>query len=82
MYMADWVAKLDDFLRLSGRELLDHAGRISHEQALAKARTEYDKFRTAHLNDPSPVEEHFLETVRQIEKLASPRKRGKKGGGG
>ena len=37
MYMRDWIAKLDDFLRLSGREILRHAGKISHEQAAEKA---------------------------------------------
>jgi len=36
MYMRDWIVKLDDFLRLSGRKLLDHAGTVSHEQALEK----------------------------------------------
>jgi hypothetical protein len=38
MYMRDWVTKLDDFLRLTGRELLTHAGSASHEEALRKAR--------------------------------------------
>jgi hypothetical protein len=38
--MADWIAKLDDFLKLSDREILNHAGRISHEAAVAKAELE------------------------------------------
>lgn len=45
MYMKDWVQKLDDFLRLSNRELLTHAGKISAEIAKQKADAEYDKFR-------------------------------------
>ncbi|MEK7852224.1 MAG: virulence RhuM family protein, partial [Planctomycetota bacterium] len=60
MYMKDWIAKLDDFLKLSGRQLLTHAGKISHDNAVAKAIAEYDKFRQAHLDDPSPVERHFI----------------------
>ena len=69
MYMRDWIAKLDDFLKLSGRELLDHAGTVSHENAIEKARTEYEKFRREHLNDPSPVEGHFLEAVKELKQL-------------
>ena len=81
MYMGDWAAKMDEFLRLSGRELLDHAGSISHEEALAKARDEYEKYRKAHLEDASPVEAHFLQAAKTVQKLAVPRKRGKKKGG-
>ncbi len=44
MYMADWIAKLDDFLKLSDREILRHAGRVSHDDAVAKAELEYDRF--------------------------------------
>ncbi len=42
MYMRDWIAKLDDFLRLSGRELLTHAGRISYEDAVKKAELDFE----------------------------------------
>jgi len=66
MYMSDWIAKLDDFLKLSGRELLTHAGKISHEQALARAQLEYEKHRTMQINLPSPVEEDFDEAVRKM----------------
>lgn len=45
MYMKDWIQKLDDFLKLSGKELLSHAGKISAELAKQKADTEYDKSR-------------------------------------
>ena len=68
MYMQDWITKLDEFLKLGGRQLLSHAGRISHEQALAKAQAEYEQYRTAHLNDPWPAEEHFLEATRDLQK--------------
>jgi hypothetical protein len=81
MYMGGWVAKMDEFLRLSGRELLAHAGGISHEEALAKARAEYERYRNAHLNDASPVEEYFLQAFKTVQRLAVPRKRTKKKGG-
>ena len=56
MAMRDWIAKLDDFLRLSDRELLTHAGSISHEAALAKAESEYDRFRAIEDAKPQPVD--------------------------
>ena len=69
MYMQDWIAKLDDFLRLSERNILAHAGKISHEQAMEKAYEEYGKFRTARLNAPSAVERHFAEAVKELKRL-------------
>lgn len=47
MKMADWIKKLDDFLRVSEKELLTHAGKISHQKALQKASDEYEKYRKA-----------------------------------
>ena len=61
MYMKDWVQKLDDFLRLSNRELLTHAGKISAEIAKRKADAEYDKFRERTKYELSPVEIHFID---------------------
>ncbi len=45
MYMNDWIQRLDAILQLNGRELLTHAGKISHQMALEKSALEYDKFR-------------------------------------
>jgi len=81
MYMADWIAKLDDFLRLTEREILQHAGRVSHEDAVAKAEREYDRFSAQRAALPSPVEKHFEEAVRdvkQLERKRSPRGKGTK----
>ena len=61
MYMKDWIQKLDDFLKLSGKELLSHAGKISAELAKQKADMEYDKFKERTAYSLSPVEIHFLE---------------------
>ena len=44
MYMADWISKLDDILQINGRELLIHAGKISHEIALKKTNLEFEKY--------------------------------------
>jgi len=47
MYMADWMQRLDVILQLNGRELLQHAGKISHESALKKSNDEYQKYKKA-----------------------------------
>jgi hypothetical protein len=67
MYMKDWIAKLDDFLRVSGRNVLTHKGLISHEKALAKAKTEFERYRFAHRNDATPVEQHFKDSMKFLE---------------
>lgn len=74
MYMRDWIAKLDDFLRMGERDILAHAGTISHEQALRKAELEFEKFRALQLVQLSPVEKDFEAAVK---KLPRPRKPGK-----
>ena len=51
------------------REILDHAGSVSHEQALQKAEIEFEKYRQTLLNDASPVERHFEEAVKTLKLL-------------
>ena len=68
MYMKDWIQKLDDFLKLSGKELLTHAGTISAEFAKQKANQEYDKFKERTQYELSPVEIHFLESFEKEQK--------------
>ena len=68
MYMKDWIKKLDDFLTLSGKELLKHAGSISAEVAKLKADTEYEKFRERTQYQLSPVEIHFIEAFEAEQK--------------
>ena len=82
MYMQDWIAKLDDFLRLSEREILTHAGRISHEVAVAKAEGEFEKFQVKQLAQPTEVEKQFEAMVKKLKRLPAgktTRKRRKKG---
>ena len=68
MYMKDWIKKLDDFLTLSGKELLTHAGSISAEVAKLKTDTEYEKFRERTQYQLSPVEIHFIEAFEAEQK--------------
>ncbi|SDF33895.1 virulence RhuM family protein [Sporomusa acidovorans] len=65
MYMADWIQKLDDFMKLSGRDVLTHAGKVSHEVAQLKANQELEKYREHRKNELSPVERHFLDSLEQ-----------------
>lgn len=74
MYMADWIAKLDDFLRLSDRDILTHAGRISHEAALTKAEGEFERFRQAQASLPQPVDQHFEQALDELQKVAQQKK--------
>ncbi|OGU50467.1 MAG: cell filamentation protein Fic [Ignavibacteria bacterium GWC2_35_8] len=74
MYMKGWIEKLDDFLKLSEHEILTHAGAISHEAAISKAETEYEKFHKKLLEKPSEVEKHFEEAVEKLKKIAPAKK--------
>ncbi len=78
MYMRDWIGKLDDFLRLSGRDILKDAGRISHEQAAEKAEREFEKFHRAQLAEPSQAEKDFDAAVRELKKLPKSKPKGGK----
>ncbi|HEX3475303.1 MAG TPA: RhuM family protein [Kofleriaceae bacterium] len=77
MYMADWIAKLDDFLQLSEREILRHAGRLSHEEAAAQAELEYDRFAGERAALPAPGEKHFEAAVRDVKQLEATRRASK-----
>lgn len=79
MTMSDWIRKLDDFLRLSERQILTHAGRISHETAMAKASTEYEKYRKVQDALPRAVDDHFREAVEKATQLAKTRPKSSKG---
>ncbi|MFI5138419.1 MAG: virulence RhuM family protein [Sphingobacteriales bacterium] len=63
MYMKDWAGRLNDFLKLTGKEILYHAGTVSHEQAIGKARVEYEKFKEQNKNQLSKAEEDFMKHI-------------------
>ncbi|MPW27353.1 cell filamentation protein Fic [Alkalibaculum sp. M08DMB] len=67
MYMADWIQKLDDFLRITDNEVLSNAGKISHGMAIDKAQLEYEKYHHQEINGLSSVEEHFISTIESVE---------------
>ena len=75
MTMRNWIAKLEDFLRLSDREILSHAGKISHDAAVTKAELEFSKFRRLEDAKPSAVEMAFEEAVKKLKPLPPGKKK-------
>jgi hypothetical protein len=71
MTMQDWTERLNQFLTMTGRELLTHPGAISHESAIEKAAGEYDKFMARQLEEPTEVEKHFVEAEEKIKRIAA-----------
>lgn len=75
MTMDDWLQRLHQFLTMTGRNILDHAGKISRDQALRKAHSEYEAFKGRQLSAPSEAERHFIEqTERELKALESRNK--------
>jgi hypothetical protein len=74
MTMRDWITKLDEFLKLSEHELLDHAGKITAEQARMKAELEYAKYRRLTDSQPRRVDTDFEKAMSDLKKLPKPRK--------
>ncbi len=79
MYMVDWIAKLDEFLKLAEREVLAHAGSLSHAEAVQKAELEFEAFTAARRALPSPVEQHFDEAMKNVKQLERGRREKLKG---
>jgi hypothetical protein len=63
MYMNDWIERLDDFVRMTGNDILSNAGTVSHQQALKKANTEYEKYKEQTKNELSAAEKHFVKHI-------------------
>ena len=80
--MTDWIVKLDDFLKLAERDVLKHAGNVSHEDATRKAMSEYEAFDSKRVKLPTRVEKHFeaaIVDVKQLEKTQRATTRATKG---
>lgn len=76
MTMQDWIKRLRQFLSMTGRDILNHAGKISRDQALTKAHAEYEKYRLLELSGPSEAEKHFIEsTEKELKALEAHRKK-------
>jgi hypothetical protein len=78
MTMRDWITKLDEFLKFSEHELLDHAGKISAEQAKTKAEQEYQRYRMFLDTQPRPVDADFEQAIKQLPQSPAPKPRKKK----
>ncbi len=75
MYMRDWITKLDDFLKISERDVLTHPGTISHDEAIQKAHAEYAIYREKLLESPPLVEKHFFEAIKEVKKIEKKKPR-------
>lgn len=75
MTMKDWIAKLDDFIKMTGSELLDNPGKISKLEAENKALAEYAKYKETIKDELSEVEKHFLASVKQTQKQLEQKNR-------
>lgn len=78
MTMKDWITKLDDFIKMTGSELLENAGTISKLEAENKALAEYTKYKETIKNELSEVEKHFLESVKENQKQIEKKAKGSK----
>ena len=68
MYMQDWLQRVDDFLKMTGNDILTHAGTVSHQQALNKAKEEYTSYKESLKNELSKVEQDFVQHLEQTTK--------------
>lgn len=71
MYMKDWLETIDDYLKMTRRDILTTKGKITHKQALQKAHREFERYQKQQNLILSPVEHHFLESIEELNKLES-----------
>ncbi len=76
MYMKDWVSRLDVIVQLNGKELLTHAGKISHQMALEKSNEEFEKYKES--QKQIEKENSIKELEEDLSKLTKKLKGGKK----
>ena len=69
MYMKDWLETIDDYLKMTRRDILTTKGRVTHKQAIDKAHKEYEKYRKKQDELISPVEQHFIESIKKLEAI-------------
>ncbi|MCF8253470.1 MAG: virulence RhuM family protein [Bacteroidia bacterium] len=74
MYMKDWIERLDDFVKMTGNNILHNAGTVSHTQALNKANAEYEKYKEKTKNELSEGEKHFVKQIENTAKKLNPKK--------
>ncbi|MCD8155078.1 MAG: virulence RhuM family protein [Clostridiales bacterium] len=69
MYMKDWLETIDDYLKMTRRDILTTKGHVTYQQAIQKAHEEYAKYQKKQDELLSPVEQHFIESIRELEAL-------------
>ena len=69
MYMKDWLSTIDDYLKMTRRDILDTKGRVTHSQALEKAHREYEINKARYDELPSKVEIQYLDSIRNLEQI-------------
>jgi len=69
MYMKDWLETIDDYLKMTRRDILVTKGRVTHKQAVDKAHKEYEKYIAKQEEPISAVEKHFIESINELEGL-------------
>ena len=69
MYMKDWLETIDDYLKMTRRDILVTKGKVTHKQAVEKAHKEYEKYVSKYDKQISPVEKHFIESINELEGL-------------
>lgn len=74
MHMKDWIGRLDDFLKMTGKDILSHAGKISHDSAVKKANEEYQAYKEKTKNELSNVEEDFIKQIDSTAKMLKGKK--------
>ncbi len=74
MYMKDWIERLDDFVRMTGNDILQNAGSVSHSEALKKANAEYEIYKQKTKNELSEGEKHFVKQIENTAKKLNPKK--------
>lgn len=75
MYMKDWIARLDDFIRMTGNEVLDNAGIVSHQQMLKKAEQAYAAYKAQIQEELSRAEQDFVKFIDQTAKQLEQKKK-------
>ena len=67
MYMKDWIKKLEDFLKINNRKILQNKGKASHEQVKKLAEAEYEKFNQKRANEVNQIDTDFDAAIKLIE---------------
>lgn len=73
--MKDWLETIDDYLKMTRRDILTSSGHISHKQAIEKAHAEYDKYKNRLDDTLSPVEKDFIESIGMLEQITDSSKK-------